>query len=163
MKLTTVVSGQVGDTVYVKPMVHILEHNKHPLVRVREFLGLSADKVTVVHYDENLPVGEYVMTFGGRIRNNAALTLTAAALKEEGFGRMGVGVGAPKLRDGHLDEIFTLSLKGISMDRMNQFWLANRMPTEAHEHIKTELLERIARDLSGTSRAGSIYDPSLRV
>jgi hypothetical protein len=37
--------AEVGDTVYVRPLVHILEHNAIPLVRVQEFLGLAAEKV----------------------------------------------------------------------------------------------------------------------
>lgn len=40
--------AEVGDTVYVRPAVHIVEHNRLPLERVRDFLGLPVDKVRLV-------------------------------------------------------------------------------------------------------------------
>ena len=42
--------------------------------------------MTVVHYDSDLELGKFGMSFGGRTRNNEALKICAAALKEEGFG-----------------------------------------------------------------------------
>jgi peptidyl-tRNA hydrolase len=57
-------------------------------------------QVTIVHYDSELELGKYTMAFGGRTRNNEALKIAAAALKEEGFGRLGLGVAKGQLFEG---------------------------------------------------------------
>jgi peptidyl-tRNA hydrolase len=84
--------AEVGDTVYARPLVHTMQHNAIPLARVRAFLGLPADKVTIMHHEAQLPVGEFVTSFGGRTKHNVALAVAASALKEEGFSRVGLGV-----------------------------------------------------------------------
>ncbi len=169
----------MGDTVYVKPMVHVLEHNAVPLRRVREFLGLAADKVTVLHFDAEMSVGQYALSHGGRVRNNPALQMAATALKvsrqclfrfgsflspqEEGFSRLALGVASEVVSDGHIDRLFTLGLRGVSMERLQEVWLANRLPEAAFETLRTRVVGRLARELSGSSRAGSIYDTSKRM
>lgn len=105
---------------YVKPLVHILEHNAVPLLRVKEFLDLGSDKVTVIHYDADLPVGEYSNSFGGRTKNNAALKMAAASLKEEGFGRVGLGVADENVEEDRFEGLFTMGFRGVDMNRMNK-------------------------------------------
>ena len=152
--------AEVGDTVYVKPLVHLLEHNAVPLVRVKDFLGLASSKVTVVHYDAELPVGQWASSFGGRTKNNAALKMAAAALKEEGFGRVGMGVSD---EEGAFEGMFTLGFRGVSTERLSSWWLANRLREEQLERIRGEALDRVARELSGNARAGSVYDTTHRL
>ncbi len=53
-----------------------------------------------MHYDSELELGKYTMAFGGRTRNNEALKIAAAALKEEGFGRLGLGVAKGEVFEG---------------------------------------------------------------
>ena len=154
---------QMGDTVYVKPMVHVLEHNAVPLRRVREFLGLPADKVTVLHFDPELSVGQYALSHGGRVRNNAALQMAATALKDEGFSRLALGVANEVISEGHIDRLFTLGLRGTSMERLHEVWLANRLPEAAFEVLRTRVVNRLGHELSGSSRSGSIYDTAKRM
>ena len=155
--------AEVGDTVYVKPMVHIVEHNAVPLVRVKEFLGLRSSKVTVMHYDAELPVGQYSSSFGGRTKNNAALKMAAAALREEGFGRLGLGVADGEGDEDRFQGLFTLGFRGVQLEHMDQWWLANRLREESFDVIRQDIIRRVARDLTGNARAGSIYDPTHRL
>jgi hypothetical protein len=37
--------AELGDTVYVRPLVHVMEHNVVPLVRVQQFLDMPIEKV----------------------------------------------------------------------------------------------------------------------
>lgn len=130
-----------------------------------------------MHYDSELELGKYTMAFGGRTRNNEALKIAAAALKEEGFGRLGLGVTKGELFDGR--EIFfplsfvRLSLwnlgmfvqgfRGVSESRMQKFWLCNRLPESAFTLLRETVLEKVGRDLTGNTRASSVFDATKRL
>lgn len=153
--------AEVGDTVYVKPLVHVLQHNRVPLVRVQEFLGLSADKVTVLHFDLELPVGQYTSAFGGRSKNNVALKIAADSLKEDGFGRFGLGVADPQGSD--FQHLFAQGFRGVERQHLARYFLANRLRDEHFAAMRSSMLERLARDLTGSTRAGSIFDTAQRI
>jgi peptidyl-tRNA hydrolase len=155
--------GQMGDTVYVKPLVHVLAHNAEPLRRVKDFLGLPSDKVTVVHYDAEMSVGRYALSQGGRVRNNPALDMAANALKEENFGRLAIGVASAVAAEGQVERMFTFGLRGLSMEKLHEFWLANRLPEAALETLRTRVVGRLVRELSGSARQGSIFDTVKRM
>ena len=155
--------AELGDTVYVKPTVHLLEHNAVSLLRVKNFLGLNSSKVTVLHYDSEMPVGQFASAFGGRTKNNEALKMVAGALKEEGFGRVGLGVAEGQVEEDRFAGLFTLGFRGVPLQHMDRWWLANRMHADQHERIRKDILEQVAVELTGNARAGSVLDKRTRL
>lgn len=51
----------------------------------------------------------------------------------------------------------------MSDERMGEIWLVNRIK-EAHlDLIRAEVLDRVATELSGNMRVGSVYDTAHRM
>jgi hypothetical protein len=143
---------------------------------------LEQAKVTVVHYDSNMEVGKFGLQFGGRTKDNEALKLFAETLKNEGFGRLGLGVATGerfKCKPFFVFLFFVFvffkkkfffflamlpqGFRGMTEKRMHRIWLCNRLPDSAFDSIRVNVLEKLGRDLSGQAKASSIYDANKRL
>lgn len=155
---------EAGDTVYVKPLVHLLKDNRVPLLRVKEFLGITVDKLTIVHHDPELELGKHTLTLGGRTKHNEFLHEIATRLREEGFARLGMSVPSIGLfmvfflndlaclflffaalgvfdKDLMLKEpLYMQAFRGMSSPRMNSIALANRLKDEHFDMLRETIL-----------------------
>lgn len=53
--------------------------------------------------------------------------------------------------------------RGVADERMNQCWLVNRLRDEHLELIRRDVLDKVAQELSGSTRSGSVFDPANRM
>lgn len=114
----------------------------------------------MVHYDADLALGHHSMSIGGRTKHNLALTTAAAALKAEGFSRVGLGVRSPGVE--RTPSLFVQGFRGIADERVDQYWLVNRL-TDAQLDLMRVPLAKVAQELAGHTRAGSVFDTAHRM
>jgi peptidyl-tRNA hydrolase len=169
--------AEVGDSAFVKPIAHTADHNTAALRRVKRFLGLPGDRVTVVHHDTLMPVGEMtnavgvpqqtagveIHEAGVSIEDDGILKMAAKAFPEEQFGRLVIGVAS--VSDASLMNPLVTCLAGDQPppQRAQRIWMSRPLTPEEQQIIREKVFDRLAREMTGASRRGSIYDPTHRL